>query len=170
MRRRTFLAGPGSTMILAPCMRAAWAADTPKDIVEKLYSQAAAKKGGWDSPLLKSSVRGHVFSKPLSRAWNAADARNRKGDVGWLDFDIMSNSQDPSVNGLRINVTAGGAANSTIAAAFRFDTDPKSDVTQVFYDFVLEDGAWKIDDIRGGTGGDQWSAREMAQNAIAPKR
>jgi hypothetical protein len=157
-------------MILAAFIPAAWAADAPRDIIETLYSQAEAKKGGWDSPLLKSSVRGHVFSKALLRAWNAADARNRKGDVGWLDFDIMSNSQDPSVNGLRINVAGASATSSMVAAAFRFDTDPKSEVTRVFYDFVLEDGTWKIDDIRGGTGGDQWSVRKMAQDAVAPKR
>ena len=166
MRRRTILTAFGLTVLASP----SWAGEAPKEIVEELYQLSARKRGEWDPVLLKPAVRARAFSKALLRAWNAADARNRNGEMGWLDFDLMSNSQDPGVNALRVTVASEAPTKITVRAAFRVDPDPKSRVDQVFYDFILEDESWKLDDIRGNPGGDQWSVRRMARDAVSGKR
>jgi hypothetical protein len=170
MQRRDFLFVTGMYAVVMTTSPRAHAADTPKDIVEGLYRTSIKKRGDWDSVLLKPAVRKRIFSKGLLRAWNAADARNRAGEVGWLDFDIPSNSQDPSVHDLRVTVASEASTKTTVRAVFRVAPDPKASGNQVLFDFIVEDGGWKLDDIRGNPGGDQWSIRKLAQDAAAAKR
>ena len=160
MRRRLLIAA----LVAAP-LSDAHAADSPKDIVEGLYRSAARKKGEWDDPILMAPTRQRLFSKALLTAWTAADARNKADEVGWLDFDPISNSQDPDVNDLRVTVLREEASKTSIQAAFRVAPDPKSRVDRVVYAFVLEDGAWKLDDIVGNPNGDRWSVRALAKAA-----
>ena len=160
MRRRLLIAA----LVAAPLSRAR-ATDSPKDIVEGLYRSAARKKGEWDDPIFKAPARQRLFSKALLAAWTAADAHNKADEVGWLDFDPISNSQDPDVNDLRVTVLREDASKTSIQAAFRVAPDPKSRVDRVVFEFMLEDGAWKLDDIAGNPNGDRWSIRTLAKAA-----
>ncbi|MSP03139.1 MAG: DUF3828 domain-containing protein [Acetobacteraceae bacterium] len=156
---------------LAPPARV-WAGESPKEIVERFYRFSAGKNGKWEGPSAfnNAAMRKSNFSKALLQAVASADARNRKGELGWLDFDPISNSQDPSVKGLRVSVVSDTAAKTTIRADFRAEENPKSTAYRVDYDFVLEGTSWKLDDIRNPIG-DRWSIRKLAKEATAaPKR
>jgi hypothetical protein len=142
----------------------------PRGIVTQLYRLAAAGRGNL---IQNTGFRTRYFSQGLLRAWRAADARNVKGEVGWLDFDPVSDSQDPSINGLRLTVESAAADKASVRASFRYAPDPKSTATQVVYDFVRENEQWKIDEIREGIAqgdGKPWSIRKMAEKAARARR
>ncbi len=101
----------------------------------------------------------------LLAAWTGADARNKSDEVGWLDFDPIANSQDPDVNDLRVTVLRGDAAKTSVQAAFRVAPDPKSRVDRVVYEFMLAEGAWKLDDISGNPNGGRWSIKALTKAA-----
>ena len=81
------------------------------------------------------------------------DARSKKLNEPILDFDPVTNSQDPQVEKLTI-----AAEGDAAAAATFFSGDVKHVVR---YSFVREDGAWKVDDIAGGAGDDKWDLRDI---------
>ncbi len=165
MRRRPLLATLAAATLTASPVHAA---DTPVQIVEKIYRISAGADGKWNGPsaFLKPDFRKSTFSKGLAQAVRAADAKNRKGEIGWLDFDPISNSQDPTVIGLKIAATAAAADKSTVRASFR--TGPGTPLANVDYDFVLEGADWKLDDIRT-PGADGWSIRRMTRAATGGK-
>ena len=88
-----------------------------------------------------------------------ADRLTPKGDEGPLGFDPVTNSQDPSVLHLSIDVESADAANTIVAASFDGESDPKRNLVR--YIFVREDGAWRLDDMRGEEGDDKWDLREV---------
>ena len=165
MRRRTLLAALAAASLTAGPVRAA---DTPVQIVERIYRISAGADGKWSGPsaFLKQDFRKSTFSKGLLQAIRAADAKDRKGDVGWLDFDPISNSQDPNVIGLKVAATSTGADKTTVRASFR--TGPGAPAVSVEYDFVLEGAEWKLDEIRT-PGADGWSIRRMTRAAASAK-
>ena len=165
MRRRTLLT---ALAIAIPVSRPLRAAETPAKIVERIYRISAGADGKWSGPsaFSKQDFQKSNFSRALLQAIRAADAKDRKDEVGWLDFDPISNSQDPSVIGLKVAVITETAGKTTVRASFR--TGPGNPAVDVDYDFVLEGADWKLDDIRT-PGPNGWSIRQMARAAAAAK-
>lgn len=163
MHRRAFLT---AIAIVPATAHQVWARiESPAEIVERLYIVSAGKDGKWTGPsaFLNPATRQTVFSQALMKAVRAADATNKKGEPAWLDFDPISNSQDPAVTGLKVAATSQSGGKATARATFL--TGPGGRRVDVDYDFVMEGGAWRLDDIRT-PGKDGWSIRKIARDAV----
>jgi hypothetical protein len=133
---------------------------SPKDLVTQIYRISAGPKGDYGAPsgFEDKQVRKH-FTKSLLAAQKAMDQRSKKLNEPIMDFDPVTNSQDPSVVHLTIDVESADAAKTIVAASFDRADGPKRNVVR--YIFVREDGAWKLDDMRGEEGDDKWDLREV---------
>ena len=103
------------------------------------------------------------LSKSLAALWAKADARTRKGDVGPVDFDPVTNSQDPDVKSFKVVAEKQEAGKATIAVTIEGHQGPRTKPADqtMRYDFVRDAGQWKIDDIKGSADGRPWSVRGM---------
>jgi Protein of unknown function (DUF3828) len=133
---------------------------SPKDLVAQIYRISAGPKGDYHAPsgFEDKQIRKH-FTKSLLAAQKAMDQRSKKLNEPILDFDPVTNSQDPSVLHLSIDVESADAANTIVAASFDGESDPKRNLVR--YIFVREDGAWRLDDMRGEAGDDKWNLRDV---------
>ena len=158
--RRFFLAASALTLPAA-----AWAAMSPKDMVEALYGKTDTN-ANWDQRVAQAMGRKKPFSRGFGATLASAEAKSKKNGEPWLDLDPISNSQDPSINGLAVTNASESAGTASIRAEFRYDTTPKSLVSHVFYDFTRENGQWALDNVRGltvGKKGTGWSLRKLAE-------
>ena len=107
--------------------------------------------------------RRSVLARSLWQAMDKADGQTAPGDSGWLDFDPVSNSEDPGVYDPHFTVLAQGVNAASVRASFRYAADPGSEKLEVRYELAREDGAWKIADIHGrsAAGDPEWSLRKM---------
>jgi len=144
-------------------------ATSPLDIVVTIYKISAGADGNYskESAFLNKSVRQRYFSKSLRAGLIAMDAKSKKLNEPILDFDPITNSQDPDVKQLSIKPVSMAEDKAVIAASFFSHTEKEP--TTVRYDFIKEDGGWKLDEVHGdiagekGSGGEpkQWSLRDM---------
>ena len=170
MDRRAFLLSAAfAVLTLAPAIAQSpippAASNTPEAIVRWIYVQATKldkdgqQSGGTIFSKGGPSVR--LFSSAFMREWNAAQARLKKsGDMG-LDFDPVSNSQDPSIGKTDIRIESSSDAKATVAVTFGSLHEPKAKPVTVRYDFIRSDAGWRIDDIRGAVEADPWSLRAL---------
>lgn len=110
------------------------------------------------------AARAKYLSNSLATLCAKADARTRKGDAEPVDFDPVTNSQDPDVQSFRITAEKPGADRATMAVtieAHQSDARSKAADKTIRYDFVFEAGQWKIDDIKGAVDGSPWSVRAL---------
>ncbi|MGD0641106.1 MAG: DUF3828 domain-containing protein [Roseiarcus sp.] len=149
MKRRNFLILAGASLI-APSALAAEA--TPVDIVTSVYRLYAGPKGDYQNGSIEDKRVAAFLTKSLRAALKAMDARSKKLDEPILDFDPVTDSQDPMVERLSI----APQSDSVVAATF-FSGEVKHVVRYVL---VREEGAWKIDDI-AGEGDDKWDLRDI---------
>ncbi len=127
--------------------------NAPADVVTAIYRIYAGPKGDYQSGNLDDKRVAVYLSRSLRAALKAMDARSKKLNEPILDFDPVTDSQDPEVEKLTIAAEGDAAAIATFSS---------SDVQHVVrYSFVREDGAWKVDDISGGAGDDKWDLRDI---------
>jgi uncharacterized protein DUF3828 len=156
----------GATGLLAAALpHASLAAEDPTGIVTAIYTRATKGKGdsGGGFVIENKAARAKYLSKSLVALWAKADARTPKGDVGPVDFDPVTNSQDPDVKSFKVSAEKQEADKATIAVTIDAHQGPRpkpADQT-IRYDFVRETGLWKIDDIKGTADGEPWSIRGM---------
>ena len=95
--------------------------------------------------------------------WAKADAHTLKGAIGPLEFDPVTNSQDPDVNSFKTVAEKLEADRAVIAVtiAGRRTARAKPADNTVRYNFVRDDVQWKIDDISGAVDGEPWSIRHL---------
>jgi hypothetical protein len=128
---------------------------SPADVTTAIYHIYAGPKGDYQAGNLDDKRVAVYLSKSLRAALKAMDARSRKLNEPILDFDPVTDSQDPEVEKLTIAPEGDAAATATF-----FSGDVKHVVR---YSFVREDGAWKVDDISGGAGDDKWDLRDIVK-------
>jgi hypothetical protein len=128
----------------------------PAEIVTAIYRIYAGPKGDYQAGSIEDKRIAVYFSASLRKALAAMNARSRKSNEPILDFDPVTDSQDPQVERLSI----GPEGESVVAATFF----SRSEKRVVRYTFEREAGAWKIDDITGGSGAGAWDLRRI----IAP--
>src|SRR5215469_16553810 len=155
----------------APLSRAEPAtSDDPVAIVTAIYTRAAKGKGngGGGFVIENKAAKAKYLSKSLIALWAKADAHTPKGDVGPIEFDPVSNSQDPDIKSFKVNAEKLEADKATVAATMVSGHGPRktSDDDTVRYDFVREGNAWKIDDIKGKSDGEPWSVRDMLTTSL----
>lgn len=160
MNRRTlFLAA--ACLAASPALAEDWPTE-PRDIVAKIYALSACKTGKYDCPSAfdNKQVHARYFSKSLESLVSKAYAKSKKLDEPIIDFDpVMNTQEEPRPKGLDFSVESAGDAKTTIAAKW----DDSGTRMTVRYDFVQEDGAWRILDMRGDANGkDPWSLRKIA--------
>lgn len=137
-------------------------AHEPVEIVTEIYRVAAGPNGKYEgaSAIENRQVRKLYLSKSLVAALVAMKKREKDGPI--LDFDPITNSQDPSVKNLSITQESLTDAKSVVAAKF-FSFDEK-EPSIVRYDFIKDGADWRIDEITGQRGGDKtqaWSLRKV---------
>jgi uncharacterized protein DUF3828 len=164
-RRKLILSG-AATVLAAILPPHAHAADDPTAILTAIYTRVTKGKGdgGGTFVIENKAARAKYLSNSLAMLWNKADARTRKGDGGPVGFDPVTNSQDPDVKSFKVAAEKQAADKATMAVtieAHQRDARANAADKTVRYDFVLEGGQWKIDDIKGTVDGSPWSVRAL---------
>ncbi|MFN7987956.1 MAG: DUF3828 domain-containing protein [Thermoanaerobaculia bacterium] len=157
----------------APPATAAPAATDPAGIAKAIYARVSAGKGdgGGQFLWLEAKDRPRTFSKALVALWAKADAKaDREQDMGPIDWDPFTASQDPMVKSFTVVVERQDANAATVAVTL---VDPRgrrkvaADET-VRLDFVREGARWAIDDVRGSVDGHSWSVKEILKSYLSP--
>lgn len=150
-------------VLLAPAIpvTAQTPSQDPATIVTGIYKKASAGKGdsGGQFLWLNAKDRPRSMSKSLVTLWAKADKQEKPGEMGAIDFDPVTNSQDPRVRFFEVKTEKQDDTTATVAASF--GVQRKEPPLIVRYDFVHEGNRWKIDDIRGEVEKTPWSIREM---------
>ena len=152
MNRRKVLLLLATSAVLPFAARAA-APQGPRDVVAEIYRFYAGPKGDYRNGSIEDKRVSAFFTRSLRAALKAMNARSKELNEPILDFDPVTDSQDPMVARLSI----APESESVVAATF-YNGEVKHVVRYVF---VREDGAWKIDDIAGGAGDDKWDLRDV---------
>jgi len=163
-RRKLILLGSAS-LLAAAMPQTMLAADDPVGILTAIYTRVARGKGDSGGTfVIQKAARTKYLSKGLAALWAKADARTRKGDSGPVDFDPVTNSQDPDVKAFKVTAEKQEASKATLAVTIeshqRDARQNPADKT-IRYDLVQEAGQWKIDDIKGAVDGSPWSVRTL---------
>jgi Protein of unknown function (DUF3828) len=169
--RRTFLlVAATSAFSASPVLAQAPSPNDPAGILTAIYARAAKGKGDGGGSFIfdTKAAKAKYLSKSLIALWAKADAHTPKGDVGPVDFDPVTNSQDPDVKSFKVTPEKQDADTATLAVAFSgHRVAPKDAIdTVVRYDLVHENGQWKIDDIKGTGDGEAWSIRGLLAESL----
>ena len=164
MKRRHFLslalaASLATSLGLAP--QAALADDSPVSIVTMFYKVSAGKDGKYSGKSIyyQDSIRAKYFSKDLRRTVVAFEKKSREKDGLGLDFDPVTDSQDPSVKALKIEQDGESDGEAAVNASFGQEGGTQRKVVR--YVFVRQDNAWKLNNMTSGTGDDGWDLRKL---------
>jgi hypothetical protein len=137
----------------------------PETIVAGIYKRATKDIDGRVVTLsFAKEDRGRIFSAALASALTKADAKPKANqeDAGPIDFDPVTNSQGLTVKSFSIATEKREANNATLAVTIVADQVRDSpDENVIRYDFIREDGQWKIDDIQSKMNGKQWSVMQL---------
>src|SRR6266446_5311802 len=147
--RRELISGAVG-LTVAACSQAAWAGapspDDPAAIITAIYTRAAKSKGDGGGAFIieNKAAKAKYLSKTLVELWAKADAHTPKGDVGPVDFDPVTNSQEPDVKSFKVVAEKAEADKAVIAATFTGRNAPPRKVADqtVRYDFAREAGTW----------------------------
>jgi hypothetical protein len=170
IRRKLFLLGATVLIAAAPAQAAPAAPSDPIAIVNAIYARAAKGKGdgGGGFVIENKAAKAKYLSKSLIRLWADADAHTPKGDVGPIDFDPVTNSQEPDVKSFRLATEKLDADKAVIAVTItgHHAPSPKPEDQVVRFSFVRDDGQWKIYDISGASDGEAWSIRDILRESL----
>src|SRR5713226_5380948 len=172
--RRELMRSGGAGLIAAACSRPALAAapspDDPSAIITAIYTRAAKGKGDGGGAFIieNKAAKAKYLSKALVELWAKADAHTPKGDVGPVDFDPVTNSQEPNVKSFKVVPEKLDADKAVVAVTIsgRGAQRPKSVDNTIRYNLVRDAGQWKIDDINGASDGEAWSIRGMLTDSL----
>jgi len=163
-------AGLLATAPACPALTAPPVAADPLALVNAVYARVARGKGdGGGAFVIESkAAKTKYLSKALVGLWAKADARTPKGDVGPVDFDPVTNSQEPDIKSFQAIAETQEAEKAVIAVTITGHGPPRAKPADnaIRYHFVRDAGQWKIDDISGSSGGEPWSIREMLTGSL----
>lgn len=168
LTRRSLIA---ASLIAAatPAFAQAPAPNDPTAILTAIYTGAAKGKGDGGAAFVteNKAAKTKYLSKALVTLWAKTDAHTPKGDVGPIDFDPVTNSQEPDVKSFKVDAEKMEVDKAVIAATItghRNDRKPADQIVR--YNFVREADGWKIDDIKGASEGEAWSIRKMLTDSL----
>jgi hypothetical protein len=163
--RRKLILSVATALLATVLPRHAAAADDPAGILIAIYTRVAKGKGDGGGTFVfeNKAAKAKYLSKSLIALWAKADARRRKGDGGPVDFDPVTNSQDPDVKSFKVVAEKQETDKAVIAVTIDSHQGPprKPADQTIRYDFVREAGGWKIEEIKGAVDGKAWSLRAM---------
>ncbi|QQN61595.1 DUF3828 domain-containing protein [Bradyrhizobium diazoefficiens] len=152
-----------------PAFAQAPTAGVPGAILTAIYTRAAKGKGDGGAAFVteNKAAKARYLSKALVALWAKADAHTPKGDVGPIDFDPVTNSQEPDVKSFKIDEEKMEADKATLAVTIAGHHNDRKPADQIVrYDFVREANSWKIDNIKGSSDGETWSIRKILADAL----
>jgi hypothetical protein len=106
--RRALIVSGAAGLLATALSHAAFAAPPspadPSDIVTAIYTRAAKGNGDGGGAFIieNKAAKAKYLSKSLVALWGKADAHTPKGDVGPIDFDPVTNSQEPDVKSFKV--------------------------------------------------------------------
>lgn len=172
-RRALILSGAAGLLASALSHRVLAAPPSPADpagIITAIYTRAAKGKGDGGGAFIieNKAAKAKYLSRSLVELWAKADAHTPKGDVGPVDFDPVTNSQEPDVKTFEVTVEKQDADKAAIAVIIAGRNAParKPADRTIRYQFVRDGTAWKIDDIKGASDGEPWSIRDMFADSL----
>jgi hypothetical protein len=139
------------------------APDDPAALLNAIYQRAVKNKGG-GFVIDTKAARAKYLSQALAALWEKSDALVEKGDVGAMEFDPITNSQDPDIKSFKVTPEKIEAGRADITVALVSRRTPGSRVVR--YALVREAGGWKIDDIQGFIDRQPWSVRGLLTDFI----
>jgi hypothetical protein len=164
-----------ATLALVLCIlttpASAQTAREPEAIVRWLYEATMKTQNqAVPSPFDTNNKKRQLLTRSLDTLWKRADKKvNPKGgDVGAIEFDVVSNSQDPSIKSFSLKTESRDDRRATVAATFTsiYDGGRKVLVQVARYDFLRETGGWKIDNVRLTIEGKPWEMRAHLEAAL----
>jgi hypothetical protein len=142
----------------------------PVAIINAIYARAAKGKGDGGGAFIieNQAAKAKYLSKALVELWAKADAHTPKGDVGPVDFDPVTNSQEPDVKSFTAVAEKQDATSAVIAVTITGHGKPPTKPADgsIRYNFVRDGTQWKIDDISGASDGEAWSIRQMLTDSL----
>jgi Protein of unknown function (DUF3828) len=163
----------GATALLAGAISRAGLADPvtpddPRTIINDIYTRRGKGDGGGGFVTSSKSDRARNLSRSLAALWLKADAHTPKGDVGPVDFDPVTNSQEPDVKSFSLTTENFNSERATIAVTLTGHQAPRANAADavIRYDFIRDPVQWKIDDIHGADDGKPWSLRGMLSESL----
>ena len=172
-RRALIVSGAAGLLATALSHRAFAATPSPADpadIITAIYTRAAKGKGSGGGAFIieNKAAKAKYLSKSLVELWAKADAHTPKGDVGPVDFDPVTNSQEPDVKSFTVSAEKQDADKAAIAVVITGRNAParKPADQTIRYEFVRDAAEWKIDDIKGASDGEPWSIRDMLTDSL----
>ena len=167
-RRQLILTGAAGLLAAAWPRQALAAPPSPADpagIIAAIYTRAARGKGDGGGAFIieNKAAKAKYLSKSLVALWAKADAHTPKGDVGPIDFDPVTNSQEPDVKSFKVATEKQEADKATLAVTIEGRNAParKPADRTIRYELARDGAEWKIDDIKGASDGEPWSIRGM---------
>ena len=157
-------AGPRSARAAPP------SANDPLAIITAIYARAARGKGdGGGGFIIESkAAKAKYLSKSLVQLWAQVDAHTPKDEVGPIDFDPVTNSQEPDVKSFKVVPEKLESDKAVVAVTITGRGAPRARSADnvIRYNFVRDAGQWKIDDISGSSDGEAWSVRDMLSQSL----
>jgi ABC-type transporter MlaC component len=131
----------------------------PEAVVRQIYSGKTPTTKAIDI-IDNQKLRARFLSKDLAAAVKKdIDQAAESNDVGALDFDPVSDSQDPTIKDLKIEPLSAQGDKAQVKVSFS-TYDPGRD--ELLYDLVMEGGEWRVYDIsKQGNANDAWSLRAL---------
>ena len=137
----------------------AFAYDTPKDLLEALYSPYSQGDSfdwsKWDEAKFRSKELNELFDK---------DAKESGGDVGRLDFDPYIDGQDYQITDLKFGNAQVTGDTAKVEVTFK-NFDLAEDLT---FTLVKEADGWKVDDVSSANKDFPYSLKAIMEAPLAP--
>ena len=121
----------------------------PEALISELYKQHQKSLNNLESnrdAIIQSRSRAPIdkyFDKNLADLiWE--DLSTHKGEIGKIDFDLFTNSQDPNIKNLIVGQAKIQGNKATVPVSFS-NYGKKETIT---YQLVEQSGLWKISDIK----------------------
>jgi hypothetical protein len=130
---------------------------TPTDMLQGIYREAVK---GVTSDWLEPKRRSKFLSQSLLALWAKSDAkRSPEGDASLFDFDLTTDTNGLELQGFAIKIVRENpdAAILAVKLSYRKPYYRPGPPAVVTYDFVREEGRWRIDNIRTT----DWSVRDI---------
>jgi len=144
-----------------PCAKAA-ASSSPRDpaiIMSAIYSRAIKTD---DSTWLEPAERPKYLSKSLLALWAKADAKTtpdgKPAGPPDFDFDLTTNTNGLKLERFMVRLESQTTDKAIVAVTLGYHKPfTLKGPSVVIYDFVREDGLWRIDNIHTT----KWSVRDL---------
>ena len=159
--RRLFIAG----LAALPWTISAVAAEAgaPQTFLAEVYKRIAQTKKRkvndfWQAP----EGRPSAFTAEVVALWAKAE-KKADGEIGPVDFDLFTNSQDAGPTAPTLATVDDDGATAHVRATLKAPKPGKEASADDVLVFTLKRDAtgWRIDDIHGSVSGDSWNLRGL---------